>query len=52
MERKTAPRDNWETVPMERVELPQSELANNDLQFSRPRMAEERHEGVGSFAWC
>jgi hypothetical protein len=38
MERKTAPRDYCEAVPMERVQPPQSELANNDLQFSRPRM--------------
>jgi hypothetical protein len=43
MERKTAPRDNWETVPMERVQRPQSELANNDLQFSRPRMVPATH---------
>src|SRR5258708_28170491 len=42
-ERKTAPRDYWEAVPMERVQRPQSELANHDLQFSRSRMVPAAH---------
>jgi hypothetical protein len=37
-EQKTAPRNSPDAGSMEHVELPKSELANNDLQFRRPRL--------------
>jgi hypothetical protein len=38
LELKTAPRNSPDAGPMEHVELPKSEPANNDLQFTRPRL--------------
>src|SRR5208283_3337138 len=38
LEQKTAPRNSPDAGPMEHVELPKSEPANNDLQFKRPRL--------------
>src|SRR5271165_7157883 len=39
LEQKTAPRNSPDAGPMEHVELPKSEPANNYLQFTRPRLA-------------
>src|SRR5271157_5944068 len=36
LEQKTAPRNSPDAGPMEHVELPKSEPANNNLQFKRP----------------
>src|ERR1700730_782351 len=38
LEQKTAPRNSPDAGPMEHVELPKSEPANNHLQFRRPRL--------------
>jgi hypothetical protein len=38
LEQKTAPRNGPDAGPMEHVELPKSEPANNDLQFRRPSL--------------
>jgi hypothetical protein len=42
LEQKTAPRNSPDAGPMGHVELPESEPANNDLQFKRPRLVPRR----------